>query len=587
MARACTHARRACVYARTRAPWRDPRARRAHVAGRRRGALAASYVSYRAEIANTRTYLGAMGSKRPRSQSVEDGTARSLSLRRSRRLLSPGYLRLTAVAPSLAPDYVHELREREEVSPSPPPTLLQAAQCRLAWMMVTLQGNDADLAHDLVEEVGRGIAGYDHWTQHSKLQQFTATCGCAHRSNVWMRDHTDDGLRSQHRYGLHSTFRPTAKMWDATQNEGLNRGIGWFSWGMATFAAGLLFEGDTIVSLNPFTGENVRGACNGVYTVLGERNGCPVLHCSMQGTYCFRIGYADHPVSREEWQWMFTFDDPRLFARCDMFGDITNDEGEKILPLCEHVCTSNAWPVGRREWEFTDWNVDDEMVADDDPVFVNRQCTVTVLSEAELRRRADDTKTAQKLGARQSVDGIRAITVSGFGTQPGTGRGEQPGWAVVGLPISSHRPLNAVRQDGCYVRQTEIDDGCPHYQNEWGHHLYFLHVNGTEDDFVHGGRSFWTFETDEQFHHRNDRDWPEGVWQYALSSGALIAGREMRRLGPDISISHGGTAESTGADEEVAEEDQTKMRQWFIGDDVDWRDLAHDVHAKSFSQASV
>jgi hypothetical protein len=48
--------------------------------------------------------------------------------------------------------------------------------------------------------------------------------------------------------------------------------------------------------------------------------------------------------------------------------------------------------------------------------------------------------------------------------------------------------------NGCYVRQPDIDKGCPDFMNEWGHHLYFAYRGDTE-----GPTNFWGFDEDFDF----------------------------------------------------------------------------------------
>lgn len=420
------------------------------------------------------------------------------------------YLHLILLVPSPEPDYVMQLRAKRDGTPPPPPTRLQAAQRRLAWMTITLQGNDAaaDLAHDLVMKLSREIVGYDHHAQHAKMQEFSG-------SGVFDEVH-----------GLHSTFRPLKDMWDgsACYHDPLYH-VGWFSWGMKTLAAGFLFEGDETIVTSPYSELPVRGVCNGVYTVVGERKGSPLLHCSTTRVYCCRLGAADFPGEPDEWRWVFTFDDPRLYTKVDALAmEVADDEGNTILIQCCHNSRSNAWPVGQHEWTFVQWDVIDDdgdpiIPEPTEPVLTWTQCTMTILTVDDVKRHAERTEKAQKLAARQSVDKIRAIVVSGFASQRGTSRQSEDGWPF-GRTLSSSHPLSAVRQDGCYVRQQDIDDGCPHFQNEWGHHLYFTYVDGCEDKNIHVGACFWVFETNCQFLERAVRDWPEGLWQYELRFGS-------------------------------------------------------------------
>ena len=105
-----------------------------------------------------------------------------------------------------------------------------------------------------------------------------------------------------------------------------------------------------------------------------------------------------------------------------------------------------------------------------------------------------------------------------------------------------------------------------------------MHVGGADDPQIHVGASFWLFETHCQFLERESREWPVGVWGYALPSGGLCAER-------DTAAQNLMLEEPQRANEVVGTSEKT--RQWVCVKDLDWDDLAHDVELKEYGQAFV
>lgn len=364
--------------------------------------------------------------KRDRSRSPAY-TAR----RRSRRLMAPSYMHLIIRDPDPEAPHITALRNRVDNSPQlcwtevkangtwtvkePPPTILEAAQRRLALALITVSPKPVvDPAWDIVELIAQRIAGYDHWWEHKLLQ-----------------DYGEDAYRTR------ATFASVPSRWYGGVVDELLE-CGWFSDGLKTLATGFRFEGD--ISVDMETG--ALGHCNGLYTVVGERKGTPVLYCEPTGVFCFRAGPADFS-SKHDWGWMFTIDDPRDFLDGgSVYAEIINARGEPALVMSDCRSECPDWPVGRKEWM---------AYVGGDLGFQLCTCNMTLFSNAEVQLQIRAQRNDIRALARRSVAGIRAISVSGF------------------TPSVGAANLCALRLNGVYVRQPDVDEGCPDFRNEWGH----------------------------------------------------------------------------------------------------------------------
>ena len=237
------------------------------------------------------------------------------------------------------------------------------------------------------------------------------------------------------------------------------------------------------------------GVCNGVYTVIGERKGCTVLHCSISDTFCFRVNVHDFE-HEYDWEWCFTMDDPRQHLLSNEYGEIINERGDWCVPNSRIHKVSDEWPIGVHTWNaYVDGDI------------VDCQCTMTLLWAADVERLEKAKLAELREGARQSVDGVGAITVSGF-------------VAHVGAPS-----LCALRLNGCYEREPDRDDGCPHFRNEWGHHFYFTQA---VDDL--GPGCFWGFDEAHEFERRGVNGGMMGAAWSVFPSFSAIFNRKMQEL---------------------------------------------------------
>lgn len=190
----------------------------------------------------------------------------------------------------------------------PPPTCLEAALRRLALAMLTLSEGNAgilvDPAFDLVEMICQRVVGYDHWVEAANLEEFGESA-----------------------YRTRTVFAPVPSLWGAGADEETRETLGWFKGGLKTLEAGFLFEGDVSVDID----NDSPGYCNGLYTVIGERKGCPVLYCAPTGVFCFRAGSADFEIENQR-GWLFTLDDPRDFIHSGhAYAELINEQGDPAL----------------------------------------------------------------------------------------------------------------------------------------------------------------------------------------------------------------------------------------------------------------